>query len=489
MKCTKCMATLKRDDFFCTSCFRRNSSYRLSNNLTVNQFLGRIQEVSPSLFFRAMEKPLTRDEWRGLNSSAIRKVMKFLKAGLVERKSTDRLLERLEKLMARDEADDLHIAIVGSIKAGKSTYLNAWSGKDIVSSHVTPETASLTKVRESDRGNSYVKISFCSKPEWKEIWQNANRVFLEDYRKTEAEKYRRELTGKGDVIVDCDDESSLREEIHRWTSSKSAVHFFVKEIVIGTEGLNLPQGVLLVDTPGLHDVMDYRSNITRQYLRRADVVIACVKSDNLTDTESRMLKEIFSLVDSPAKVFVLATQTDSLNRPIEDWEDQNKEWIKVLSRSDAFGSRTLAEKNIIPISGRLHILMRRAGELKKGDDEYFELGSILHKLRIPFDALSENRERLSMFAGIVDFKDRLRSEVIDVHEKEAVRRLDEEYKAVKRDILMHLSTVDQELKNLKGIRSGLMEQSRMQDSTRETNNLGHELTREISHFVRSLKSR
>ena len=50
------------------------------------------------------------------------------------------------------------IAIVGAIKAGKSTLINTLIGDDLASVSVTPETATLTKFRYSKE--NYVKIKF-----------------------------------------------------------------------------------------------------------------------------------------------------------------------------------------------------------------------------------------------------------------------------------------------------------------------------------------
>ena len=56
------------------------------------------------------------------------------------------------------EKPDLEVAIVGNIKAGKSTFINAFLKENIASVEVTPETASLTKFKYSQTNN--LTISF-----------------------------------------------------------------------------------------------------------------------------------------------------------------------------------------------------------------------------------------------------------------------------------------------------------------------------------------
>lgn len=73
---------------------------------------------------------------------------------------------KAQKYLADDP--NLQIAIVGTIKAGKSTFINALFEENIASTDVTPETASLTKFKYSSQNKLLVK--FCSREEWKELW-------------------------------------------------------------------------------------------------------------------------------------------------------------------------------------------------------------------------------------------------------------------------------------------------------------------------------
>ena len=63
------------------------------------------------------------------------------------------------------------IAIVGAIKAGKSTLINALIGEDLASVSVTPETATLTKFKYSKE--NYVKVKFYTKEDCYKILKNS----------------------------------------------------------------------------------------------------------------------------------------------------------------------------------------------------------------------------------------------------------------------------------------------------------------------------
>ena len=81
-----------------------------------------------------------------------------------------------------------HIAFVGTIKAGKSTLINALLGRNLASTSVTPETAVLTKFRSS--AQDYVKVTFYSSYEWAQLWNSISNnadVFKQEYAALNAE--------------------------------------------------------------------------------------------------------------------------------------------------------------------------------------------------------------------------------------------------------------------------------------------------------------
>ena len=114
--------------------------------------------------------------------------------------------------------------------------------------------------------------------------------------------------------------------------------------------LNLPPQVCLVDTPGLNDIVDYRSKITRDYIDSANAVLVCVNAKTLRNEEALTLAQVFSKAFYKRdKVYVLGTQIDIFNS-LEDWEKQRRSWIKYLKEKNYFESEKLAKENILGIS-------------------------------------------------------------------------------------------------------------------------------------------
>ena len=258
-----------------------------------------------------------------------------------------------QKYLAEDPG--LQIAIVGTIKAGKSTFINALFQENIASTDVTPETASLTKFKYSTQNKLLVK--FCSREEWDELWKSVeeseNRtktnIFRKEFEKSEAKSIESQYIGKSDETIEVSNIEELKEKVKEYTSKNSKIHYFVKELTVFLNNENMPKDVTIVDTPGLDDVVDYRSKITRDYIKRANAVIVCVDATNLRKDEYLTITKVFENVgDDKYKVMILGTQIDNKNNPKENWEKQSKEWKKYLE--DNYKDENLLKNNIIGVS-------------------------------------------------------------------------------------------------------------------------------------------
>ena len=252
----------------------------------------------------------------------------------------------------------LQIAIVGTIKAGKSTFINALFEDYIASTEVTPETASLTKFQYSDQNRLVVK--FYNQEEWDELWRsieesekkNKNRLFREEYDDLHADEIKNEFIGRNDEVINVSDINELKEKVKKYTSKRSREHYFVKELIVKLNNPRIPKNVTIVDTPGLDDVVEYRSNITKTYIKRANVVIVCIKSNNSIDTSNySTLRNVFENVEDSYKVIVLGTQIDNFKEK-DQWVKMYEQWKIYLK--DYYKDENILNKNIIGISSYLY---------------------------------------------------------------------------------------------------------------------------------------
>ncbi len=278
------------------------------------------------------------------------------------------LPEKMEHFLRLCREPEFQIAFVGTIKTGKSTLINALLGHNYASMAVTPETAALTKFRSSQQ--DYVDVTFYSAQEWKRLWDSrtsAADAFMREYKELCAESEKENWVGHAPIHKELANEE-IERELAKWSSSRSAVHYFVKEIEVGISSLpaDFPKQVVFVDTPGLSDPVAYRSEITKQYIRNANAVFVCVEAQKLQMEEINTISSVFSFSShNKSKVHVIASKWDKLNDPIVDWKKE-KEWMKKqLVGKGFFDSKEMAETNIMHSAAYIFNLCRDYGKLDK----------------------------------------------------------------------------------------------------------------------------
>ena len=291
----------------------------------------------------------TLDEYSGCFSKSeeylikIKKELSHLKPQLVETFNDGRTLK---------------IGIVGEVKAGKSSFLNAllFSGKDFLPKSSTPMTAALTKIGYSEK--SYAKIVFYSSGEWQSITELAkkysekiNNLYheykLEMQKKSERvphqeifikSKEEMRLTLEGKMPSDY---VACKELIDLYTNSNDSEDLFfllgsekkieIKDLefdlpnYIGAKGKYTPivkhvelmmnidtlKDLEIIDTPGLNDPIISRSETTKEFLSECDVVfLLSSTSQFLTDKDISLMCETLPK-EGIKEVIIVGSKLDS----------------------------------------------------------------------------------------------------------------------------------------------------------------------------------
>jgi len=262
---------------------------------------------------------------------------------------------------------DFQIAFVGTIKTGKSTLINSLLGHNYASIDVTPETAALTKFRSSE--NDYVHVTFYSANEWKLLWNSVQKEadkFLQEYYNLQADKQKEKWVGHKEehkIVPNIE----IEKELSIWSSSKSAIHYFVKEIEVGISTLpkEFPKQVVFVDTPGLSDPVEFRSQISRDYIHKANAVFVCVDAAKMYKEEIETIASVFSFsAHNKNKVHVIATHWDTLNDPISDWKKQSEYMAEQLTGKAFYDTKEMAMKNILYAAAYIYNLCRDYNNLE-----------------------------------------------------------------------------------------------------------------------------
>ena len=361
--CPKCGGANKATRYFCADCgaFLEPGEFEVSDYETQEMKMMRIvdnlRHMTPS--------EQVPDEAFAVQAEKVERLQALY--ALPDFSNNAKLEEDMQDFLSLCRHPEFQIAFVGTIKTGKSTLINALLGKNYASMAVTPETAALTKFRYSP--SDYVNVTFYTDKEWKKLCKSTHNAdeFLKEYEMLDAESQKDNWINHEQIHKDLASDE-VEGELAIWSSSKRPEHFFVKEIEVGISTLpeGFPPQVVFVDTPGLYDPVAYRSELTKQYIRRANAVFVCVDAQKVQQQEIETISTVCSISsNNREKVHIIATQWDRLNNPEKDWAEQ-KEWlIRQLTGKAFFATSDLATDNIMYTAAYIHILCRDYALLDK----------------------------------------------------------------------------------------------------------------------------
>ena len=279
-----------------------------------------------------------------------------------------KIKENSNEILAENR--NMRIGIIGQVKAGKSSFLNAliFNGEDILPHAATPMTASLTKIVYAEK--PYAKVVYFSDDDWKivenkvEKYNNeVNRKMLEweeNYRhKQESQsllekgfkkfqfnsdiKYQ-QLRNSYERNVKNNIDNSLKafKEIHEIAEKSNVSPFevlgktetisikniqndledyigasgthtpFVKYIELGINNDMLAKGIEIVDTPGMGDPIISRGETTKNFLMKCDLVFVLSPSSQFLNKDDIQLIKTILPQDNIQHAVLLGTKFDSV---------------------------------------------------------------------------------------------------------------------------------------------------------------------------------
>lgn len=259
----------------------------------------------------------------------------------------------------------LRIGIIGRVKAGKSSMLNAllFNGNDILPKAATPMTAALTIMEYSESVSAEVdfftqqdideikvKYDFFqkaldSKVKEKEL-ENAERIKRKkgvnslsaeeqqeclNKAKSQAERemkddpsfasydqYRR-IKESGKSLSDLEHyrtisagsvEELMNGVLNQFVGSSGAFMPFTKSVTLHIPEKGL-QGLQIIDTPGINDPVTSRGERTEQLLQDCDVVLIVSPSGQFLSSEDTDLMHRVTTKEGTQQAYLIASQVDN----------------------------------------------------------------------------------------------------------------------------------------------------------------------------------
>jgi len=147
------------------------------------------------------------------------------------------------------ESERFHLVVLGEFNHGKSTFVNALLGSDILPTGITPTTASINHV----------------------VWAQHPTARV--------------------VLTTGDSKSLDPLQLKEWVTVAGGHASEVAYVELGYPSDLLANSVVLVDTPGVNDLNEQRAEVTYGYVPRADAVVFLLDAGQaLKDSEREFLR-------------------------------------------------------------------------------------------------------------------------------------------------------------------------------------------------------
>ena len=179
------------------------------------------------------------------------------------------LCEKLLYLEGKLTSGQLHLAVLGQMKRGKSSFINALLGAEVLPTGVLPVTAIITEIRYGPAPAAVI------------VYSTGNL------------REQVDLSTLADYITEVGNPGNRKQ---------------VASVEIAYPSPFLQSGIILIDTPGIGSTHAHNTQTTEHYLEQVDAGIIVLSVDPpITAVESQFLK---NLKEDIPKLFFILNKTD-----------------------------------------------------------------------------------------------------------------------------------------------------------------------------------
>ncbi len=233
--------------------------------------------------------------------------------------SCNAYINQIKDLKSRLARGRLHLAVLGQFNRGKSTFLNAITGLDVLPTSVLPSTSVPTIIAYGKELSCCVHFLDSKPPLF--VRQSAD---------------------------------AIRETLTKYVAEENNPNnqLCVKEVEVTTPSPLLENGTVLLDTPGFGSTHVHNTRTALTVLTECDAAIFLLSADPpLTQTELEFLKQVNLYVP---RIFFAVNKIDLLSH-------------NELAAIDAFITNILVMQMKYPADLKLFHICARKGALAKGD--------------------------------------------------------------------------------------------------------------------------
>ena len=236
--------------------------------------------------------------------------------------------EQLQRSLERIMDQSFRIAVVGEFSSGKSTFINALLGRDILKHGALETTATITEIENNSdkRAKDYFEVYF------------------------------------EDGSIKSDDDIN---RILEYTTTKSGLYEVAKEIkkvVIHSSVINTNRPLIFVDTPGLNGVADNHREKTMSQIERAHSCIYLIPVRGLGDSDIEFINHILEFQQDI--IFVQNFIDEFKESEGESVESKLKEQNEIIKNKILSDPKVLRYK-IVGVSSKLALMAKDDSVLRQ----------------------------------------------------------------------------------------------------------------------------
>ena len=313
------------------------------------------------------------EEFQEKKANLVKMTTKAVEFGWITPKRSQEIISKLDN-------DTLTIGVIGQMKCGKSTFLNSFVFEDcVLPAATTPMTAALSVITYGEQKK--IVAEFYNKDEWSEQKLQASRSLEEVSGNSFEEskiKAAKELVEKS---------AKLGTELEKYLGKTQEDSFDNLEEYVGADGKYISitksvtiyypkeylKGVEVVDTPGFNDPIISREERTKEFLKKADVVLLMLYAGRPFDATDR------SILFKNVRQCGIGNVLIGINKYDIPWEngeteEEIKNYVKdeISKASKELGDDTLKEilkaTEPIPLSAEMALLSEMPSSRIENDE-------------------------------------------------------------------------------------------------------------------------
>ncbi|MCX7725788.1 MAG: dynamin family protein [Chitinispirillaceae bacterium] len=288
-----------------------------------------------------------------------------------------------EEKKNRLHQDKATISIMGQVKAGKSTLINAlFFEKDILPVSSIPMTAVLTELVYSEDNPEKAEIEFLSEEDWNNIlsisqdkvedsfWTQEARNIVKSVKNNLKSELKELLGGRREIDLN---------ELKHYVTADGKYSPLVKKTKVYLKE-NILKSFNIVDTPGVNDPVLSREKKSLEFISKSDVVILVINSNRAFDEADSLLITRLHKV-GVGKLIIVANKIDDILSEKENIEKIKKRIVEELNKKiketlgenrNNYTVEVLAEArdNVICVSSLWEILSKYSIQEIEQDENY-----------------------------------------------------------------------------------------------------------------------